>query len=735
MYSNKLLVVLLLCTYCSCTPLNLPLDYSKQNYGYFFKYYRQILTPADEYKHTFYVELPKIEAQPPLPRVPCTNSYQRMLLCSMLNTAIARAEQLRDITLVQLQKLLDDIMAPIPNVDTDHTTFEEYAARTGTDHPTPPPPPVKKRKKRDSDYNTDATGYYAPDFCTQSNDDDESQRRRKKRGVFDFVGKLITDVTGQPTFDDFAVENKHICEIGNLFKLQDKEIQTTTQQFTSASRKQNKEIDDVLGGLNSLHSSITELSDKMTDLESDQDAQLNDDERLLNISITASTLSIEVDTEIVFFQNELRTLNRLVDLFGVGIRSIIQGSLDPYIVPPDYIQKVIDHIIKNIIGTKGVELGMKSPEEYYYIHNIVSGYSKKTGLLYIMVKFPLVTTPSVMGVYRVIPMPFCVADNVKMSGFPRKGTFPDFFAVTEDGSRYTEMDATELNACLAPVNGAASGTLHCKSMKTQRDFTDMSCIAAVFKDDKVAIKAKCKYNIIHNDDLQHDVYRLTDDTFWIFTPDYDPEKDKDAEWTITCPLLPGQPTRSIKPDVCVNVRISCGCKLTGGSRELIPLVILDNCIENIVPGYPEVKITYPVSLPTLLHMIDVDLLTHIEGSTTSTDKWNVFLQQTEINKDNWDRSIERRRVDDLDFYKTIESMKNTTVVASSKEAALFAEIEDHTNLQLAPYKDMADSFSKFKNIIGTSEGFLSLGLGQYGLTAFLIIMVICVCVFPNAPLH
>ena len=389
--------------------------------------------------------------------------------------------------------------------------------------------------------------------------------QRNKRGApLEFVSSAAKGLFG------FA-KHADVIEIEeNLFNLQRSMnhslggIRRNHKLMQSAVKINNKRI-------NSAHENIRESQRRINKIVTDMH-ELTD---FVNQQVQSSLRASEITHNIIKFQSQLtasvmrRVVSQITFLQGLrnhlqvylaGLQTLIEGYLPISLVTPEQVSNILGHVEYELMRTHPEFEVAVSDVEYYYKQNCELVVVKNNFIVTLLV--PLATSASTFQLYKThaIKVPVSVTGGEKLSySYTKITDVAEYFAISDDGYFYLELNSFELSHCLGHDNYRV-----CYPFMVQVDRSKMSCTSALYDDRPDDVTKFCKVTYDEQEQPQTDLVSIGKGKVLISSPQ--------QEWTMVCSKMA---PRMVKQCHFCIIELECSFSLRSKHYLIPPL--LENC--------------------------------------------------------------------------------------------------------------------------------------------------------------
>lgn len=647
----------------------------RTNYGVYFDKDRTLVNGASYYKHTYAIQWPNVTFDP-YNKIQCVTAMEKEGGCEWLNKLIGATNTRVGSIYSRLQTRLRNIKLLMPKVNLE--------ANKG-----------KRRYRRDTKYGEDA--------C-----DNIKQPVPDSGGLLSTVGKAISDITGQPTYDDIHAIGAHICELGDIAKQTANEIKASFKRLSSFESHFDNRYDTAQKEIKNLFKYGSDIQAEFTKTTLLQVENLQNITQHLYVQQRAMNVTLQISANLQLLESEVDKLVAYTETFFDGIDKLNQGYMSPNLVLPTSIRRLLDHIRNVVIPVSKANLIIAHPNPYFYYNIKKIAFIADDSYMYVTVNVPMYTSGSLMAVYLVQSYQFALADNVNSS--TKIVGLPDFIAISADQEWYVEISAAEYTAC------KGEDLRICPTEKSFQSMSVPTCASALYQDSKEHIKRLC--DVRYTENLLHGFALRLGAGRYLVSAQHTNEK-----WNLACPKTG---IREVKSCTTCIIEIPCFCSLVGSFK----IESIQNCDVSDDSDFNQPTYFHPVNLHLLLHLYDPDSLVHINGTTNSIDsKWNISLPIFDIVAYNISQVAESFDENQISFDKLMKAtLAGGAAYATSVDAAIKQQ-EDYSDLKAAHTKGIAKlfggsfggSFYNANNIVGGMSGSMILSV----VSLFIVIMSFC----------
>lgn len=634
---------------------SLPQVKRRQNWGVNFVKVQTVLNGATKYLHTFAVPIPVI-SHTPIPRMKC-GTKEKLVHCQAINTMTGEINTMIDDELSRLKDTMELNLKAIPNID--DASITDITPRTH----------YRKRVKRDT--------VAGPDYCRKLKSGEDGE---DGSGLGVTLGRVWSDITGSPTWDDIRVVNSHICKLADVINMTQTMIHHASDRMSSMSKTLNKRMDAIQNGMVDVNNRVTDTNNQLinisTKIRMEENAQSN---RMSQIEATQE-LMFTIRAQLSKVRMHIVEFEEYVHMFTLGINTLLSGRLPPELIKPDDVQRVLTFMIETKVIRGSIRLVDPNPAFYYMTENVAFTRSEKYRMLYITMTVPLYEQGGILAIYRIDQTHIATKQGHLSSTVIVD--LPDYLAVSADQLYYTEFNTAHLSSC------RGSSVKICATEMSLRSFDSPSCAAALFKDDPKSIMTRC--DIRYSDEpVPAAAIKLPDSTFLVHSPKA--ATDPSAMWDISCPESPEPNTHKIPVCSTCLIRINCGCKLIATGEFYIPIQLSD-CNRTVVRDPSDVVMQYPANLAMLHSLLTPEQLTHVTGDTRKSRKWDGNIKPLKMVSQEWTNTVEASEKYSTKLKRLVELNNAESAAYETQADEALKRATNFNDLNAAHLEDLEKTF-------------------------------------------
>lgn len=533
--------------------------------------------------------------------------------------------------------------------------------------------------------------------------ENKKESSRTKRNVF---VDAFTDLFHMPGRKDRIALQRHLKEVTKAIDLNTKSIQQFNNDLSSAQVLMNGRVSNLVNGLVSVESTITDVA---TSINQDFTVLGSDIKSLVNRTNYLSAVISYVTTKFLpkayKKHSIMKQLLEEAEHWSEGITSLSTGYLSNFLVSFNHLSDVIQHISKKVLSQSRyshMKLVSSNPLYYYKQKNIIATLHEN--VLVILVKFPLHHVGGLLKVYRTDVFPVPVTSGLtrtKGQNYDESYTFigdiPTYFAVSNDGEYYLTLSESLYESC------HGKGVKICKSgMSSLQHSTSVSCISALFFDDKKGIEKMCKPMSTLVPPMGSAIQLMGSASFLI----HGAFAGNDT-WRLRCINHGGSTQQSLTPCSMCRIKIPCFCTL--GANQFQITARMTECAKYLAEQLPEVTYLYHPNLIMITSLFPDTEVARLKGYEANINKLfpPLPVKPPNIITSNWSKIVTKS--DELtNDYKKIVVTTNQNVVSYEEKEDLIAQnvtnfsdviVDRTTNLGKA-ISDALTPFPTLRHILG-----------------------------------
>lgn len=700
---------------------NMAKSHLRYNWGVGFYKVSAILNGISQYKHTFAVAIPNLEYTA-LEKLPCNTEELKLAHCLSINTLIVELNNKYRAAFNKAQQKMRSVLQIIDNVEStgvkesslinnrarrDSPNIHLWGNSNFTTITTRPSSniTIKARKKRDT------TPHLSPTFCKNG-----TVKGEHNSGFFGSIGRALGSIFGTPSWSDMKTIYKHVCELADTVDINREEIVKSNERLSSISSALNNRVSVLQGGLKILNDRIGETQTNLIAVAKEIQSELNEFNKRMKFME-------EVQEQMYYMLGSLQTFEytaqehlRHANNWIMGVYRLLEGYIPPELISANDIESVLEHVRTEVLTTYlNLNIVHGNPAFYYQMKHTT--FTKSDNYLFITLNVPLSDVGGLLGVYRIDNLHLRTAEHLSSS--TKIVGLPDFFAITpNDGNKqyYMEISLQHFMSC------KGEDLKICATSRSLQSTNVLTCAAAIFFDKKIDILQKCdiRYEEI---DLPTEVIKIAEGQYLVHTQN----ASEDITWTMQCAFMMPNTNKILKQvkqtpscNTCI-VKVPCGCSIDGGDF-LIPSRY-SGCDVTPQTGYTVVKKVYPISMPTVAHLLPAKFVDQIDGTSLlqSLQHDNPFATlslQFNVTKYKWDQVVARDEKFKIDYQKLLKLHKKKSAIYASKSEEMLKKATDFTDLNTQSLKNLEDTFGgqtmrallNPKHVIGTLSIFWTLAI-------------------------
>jgi len=256
---------------------------------------------------------------------------------------------------------------------------------------------------------------------------------RVKRGLFNFGGRLVKVLFGNPDADDYAELQRRVQSIetsdGAVKHMLDAQI-TLTRRIGAQTERLTREVEKwaqaAVGEMSRIRQYIQTLSYEIKSIDN-----------RVKLALNVSSLLRTLETSALKALIDIRELSR-------GLESLAGNRLGASLLSPTE----FSHILKNV--SRSLPVGLRlfagdDPVDAYAYYNLVDVHGLSlAGVITILIDVPLVSAESTFELYRVYTLP---VRNPQSGLYSLVETEMEYFLVSGDAEFYAALPGRQLETC------------------------------------------------------------------------------------------------------------------------------------------------------------------------------------------------------------------------------------------------------------------------------------------------
>lgn len=728
-------------TICTTPADRLPAYFPRPNWGVSFTKTDTFIAGHTPYLHSFLTPVPRLDYRS-LPTVPCSTVAQKVYSsCELVNERIDAVNAHYQLAFSVVQHQIDQTLKSMPNMNEMNG---------------------KKRRTRSVDMVEDSEEadwhHFNPDFC----------RPDYPVPSENSWGRFWEKITGSPSHADLDVMRQHTCLLAKASDISKQRIMRLGKTLTAVTAKLTEGADTLYRRLENERTNFIGVRDKYNQLLNDTVQDLNLlARRVCHLELSQQrtvALSAKLNTHSAAADRHLRLATR----FGTDLDQLIGGRrLRAALVSLEDLSDALDHA-KTVLAANGRRhvLLHDNPMFYYKAARPYTAYVGNN--LIITLNFDTGTYEGgggLLGLYRV-DKTFLSVDGRRYVDHERWVNvastkivnLPDFYAISADLRYGVPMTTAEVVTCTGlrwNTDTRFSGTSHtvCKDQGLADIALAPTCVSAVFRDNKEAVKKHCKV-VFAAEDIETTTVNVGDNTYLLHSPanvrqiamDSTNRKDSKGESTVR---VTGPQTITIRCDhggsrgssvtktmracsTCL-VHLACGCSLSSTDFS-IPTRHCEQEDDTVPVTEVTRMFKFPLNLHAAMGKYSVERLENILATDTTDSLFDdVPVRLDDLEKTinftnfNFTGTVERMQpyVNDLNI--AVANAKRFGKAYATKASELYNRATDFSDLNTQHFRALYESlkkgpFSGFKASVATGA---SMGLVSVALAIFTCYLCCC----------
>lgn len=725
---SLLLPALVLCG----TPADrLPAYFPRPNWGVSFTKTDTFIAGHTPYLHSFLTPVPRLDYRE-LPAVPCSTADERVYSsCHLVNKRIEDVNAHYRVAFSVVQRQIDQALAGVPNVEDMNV--------------------VKRRRRRSAEDPDEADWHHVnPDFC----------RPDYPVPSENWWGRLWEHITGSPSHEDLDVLRQHICLLAKAADVSKQRILRLGKTVTAVTAKLSQGSDVLYQRLANERDNFAAIGTKYNELLNATAHDINLLARRVRYLELSQQRTVALSAKLNAHSAAADRHLRLATRFAGDLDQLVGGRrLRPALVSLEDLVDALDHARQVLLenGRRHVLLH-ENPMFYYKAARPYVTYVGNN--LVITLNFDTGTYEGgggLLGLYRV-DKTFLSMDGRTYLGEDRVAStkivnLPDFYAISADLRYGVPMTTAEVVTCTGlrwNTDTRFSGSSHtvCKDQGLADVALSPTCVAAVFRDDKVSVKKFCRV-VFSTEDVETTTVNVGDNTYLLHSPvnvtqiAVDRANRREAEGQSTL-MVTGQQTITVRCDrggagsssvtqtvracsTCL-VHLACGCSLSSADFT-IPTRRCQH-EDDVVPVTDVTDMfKFPLNLHAAMGKYSVERLENILATTTSVGDLRLDDLEETLNFTNYDFSgmVERVQPYVNDLGVAVASAKAYGETYATKAAELYERATDFKDVNTQHFEALWQSVKKgplsgFKASVATGAS-----MGLVSVALFIFTCYLCCC--------
>jgi hypothetical protein len=201
---------------------------------------------------------------------------------------------------------------------------------------------------------------------------------------------MFTSLTGQPTFDDIKIVDKHICELSDLAEINANAITLMGDRLSSFSSNMDGRLNSLESGLCDINMRVDETQEILCNITGQIYKGMDQLRVELIQSQRATDAMIRMQKYLYNISAAIRGIGQEVENFGLGINTLLSGHLPPTLVGIGDVKRVIDVVAQETIASTVLAIVDTNPAFYYMTENIIYSYSPSRKRLFVTMTIPCI---------------------------------------------------------------------------------------------------------------------------------------------------------------------------------------------------------------------------------------------------------------------------------------------------------------------------------------------------------
>ena len=477
---------------------------------------------------------------------------------------------------------------------------------------------------------------------------------RGKRS-FSFVADFFKSAFGFSTERDLQRVNKHVQFLGKNQNILSDEIVHMKSDFSSITMQLNHRLDSALDMFKSVQDEIETLTGHY--------------ERSLHMLYNTTAVMMSA-----FAARQHGTTHLLHSMgrFVTALEGLATGNLPASLISPTIITNTINEI-STILNDKYPSFYVVHKSPHYYFNHPNYMFRREGNSIYISLKFPIGSRQTILSIYAFQTWPVPLNDSTSLA--TKLVSFPDYFAVSQDGLYYTELTSSVLATCTGDVYR------HCPFEIPLTPLSEMTCVYALFSDNPPVISKMCDFDIVSGS-LAPSLVELKPGNILVTNT---------TQLTKQCI---DKPLSYLKGCSYCTIQLECRCSLQSQYQVISPRVMACH-------NFTGNTRLYPINLPFLRALFGPDILSEVSAN----DLWS-----KPYSPDIPDLQIYRAKIDDAIMADRKTSVRLSTAARAARQGQMI-------------YQTRADAYLHQSEDLGITTRKDTFIYGLLSLAVFLVITV------------
>ena len=460
---------------------------------------------------------------------------------------------------------------------------------------------------------------------------EQGSRSRSKRAPLSFIGDIGKTLFGTARVKDVKLLAKHIEALEAKSGKTLSKMAEFTDNLSSFIKVSENRYSRLRTAVQDNHQAVANLATSLNNLQT----SMAESNSMSNLMMT------------IFIEELYHTINLQTGLsdFLDGIHDLMRHKLSPHIIPHHDLLRIISSINTKLEAhdTNLMVLPMEIPDMYNFYPFV---WTYRGNALYVTIKFPLVlSSMGTFEIYNIIT--FAVPMNHSSEHATILTNIPQLLGFSHD-NRYFGFPTRDMIS--GPILDAQTANL------PLHPITKLSCITAIFFDDKQVIKELCDFRVTLNS-IQPTLIHLHHGNYLVLNVTRMYQKCPTGRQQIQgCPF-------------CIY-SVPCFCDIA--TDEIYYPPRLTHCTKS----NGTVTMAHSVNLAMLLHVFELDEIKHIKAETKFAKKPIVVTPPLKLFKHNFSEMIAQDKVDDLSLKRIATSVRDEKVIFQSLAEPILDDLND-----------------------------------------------------------
>lgn len=621
-------------------------SYIHSNWGILFSFVGRILNGVSKYKHTFAIPLPNC-TYTPIRLLNCTVHDKLQDNCIAINNMITN---LNENYAAQFSEMNEKVDITLDALGMYSIQTQEDGTEDNSEHGRKKRDTRLGRKKRDT--------RLSENFCDNVNQSISSGN---------VVTNVLTSFFGLPSHEDIVTMMRHVCELGDVIRLNSLEIQKSNEYLSSISTTLDQRITNLETGLDQMNTQINQEQASMYSLTTKLANIAQNISAEMAILLQSQEQMYILFGQLNFFETKLNSVLTGIEAWILGAHTLMTGYLPPTMVTVVDLNRLLAYVSETVLKEpqyiNRLYMVHRNPSFFYEYKDIV--YTRDSKHIFLTVNVPLTASGGLLTTYRVDRLHVAITENVTWS--TRIENVPDFFSISNDREFYAEMSSVHYSSC------KGDNLKVCPFEESLKRLAVPTCVSSLFQNDAINVKKLCHISF---DDrpVSTQTMMLDKNKYWI----YSENAGNSVRWHKFC-IKNNKGVAETIPS-CRNciVVIPCACSLTAVDFK-VPLNLHDCDLHSSNENNTMISLSYPINLAYVGYYRPLKEFQKISSNQTTLQPTDIGGVIFNITRAHWEDVVESDRHFDIDFKKLVKQQKLHSKAYEDKSTRMLQKTFNESN--------------------------------------------------------